>query len=199
MLEELWGGDAQEVQKPELALVCKIPAVEETPAAAAAIEAFKTGVDSTGRDRVWPQAGKWRFSSKSILYDTRKVRKLEEIPSQWQEMRVKPIPTLATVALPSETRPITCLSTSTKVLNNIIIDRTREAYEAALHPNQPLAYRKDHYTITAEKQLTTIIKNKQTRRVAFLNMSSKAFDSVSMAAIIRALDNKWRHQEENVT
>lgn len=118
-----------------------------------------------------------------------KMWELEEIPTQWKDMRVCPVPKKDTLTRVSDVRPITCLSTSSKLLNKILINRHREKYEAALHKCQH-AYRSQHSTSTAVEQLIGIIKGVKTLHVASLDMS-KAYDKVTKRAIKEALD-RWK-------
>lgn len=107
------------------------------------------------------------------------------IPQEWKDMRVKPIPKTNPTATIGKTRPITCLSTSTKVLNSLLAERGRLNYEKALHPGQH-AYRKHRSVWTAKRELMLEIKQSGPCIVAMLDMS-KAFDKVTRKALLLAL------------
>lgn len=153
-----------------------------------AIQGLKNNV-ALGADRTSPESLKRNANAVGlykrcldIIWD------LQQIPTLWKRMRVKPIPKATTPAEPSATRPITCLSTSMKVLNSIIIKRWRLNYERKLNKSQH-AYREQHSTTTAVAELIHQITSRKKLTTAFLDMS-KAYDSVTKRAISEALD-KW--------
>nr|ABV45227.1 polyprotein [Ascogregarina taiwanensis] len=108
-----------------------------------------------------------------------------DLPQDWKDMKIKPIPKDSSKCLASKTRPITCLSAMTKLLNNLISQRYQDKYESALHTNQH-AYRTSHGIWTAKTQLIQEIKRRRQCIATFLDMS-KAFDKVSRTALIEAL------------
>lgn len=112
----------------------------------------------------------------------------EEVPTVWRDMRVKPIPKKDACTTPAGTRPITCLSTSTKILNAVIAERGQVDYENALSPKQH-AYRTGRSTTTALAAVIGAIQKRKKCVVAFLDMS-KAFDKVTRCALGRALQ-RW--------
>lgn len=110
------------------------------------------------------------------------------LPRHWKDVRLKPIVKKTSRTPPHATRPITCLSTSTKILNTILKNRNESTYEKALHKNQ-YAYRSKRSVWTAIKELLAVIRSKGKCAVAVLDMS-KAFDCVKREALSNAL-HKW--------
>jgi hypothetical protein len=143
-----------------------------------------------GHDRISPAVVKDNNTAVVVYGEIfRDIWKQEAVPSTWKAMRIRPIPKASAITLPKGVRPITCLSTSMKILNNVIIARYEQQYEAGLDDSQH-AYRRNRSTTTAVGELiNTIKRGGNTRQVAFLDMS-KAYDSVTKDAIHRALD-KW--------
>jgi hypothetical protein len=142
-----------------------------------------------GRDRISansikdnPKAADWY---KEILDE---IWKTGTVPQEWKDMKVKALPKKSTTTTPNQTRPITCLSTSTKVLNSIIKSRGKSKYNSLLHNSQH-AYREGRSTFSAIKEAITAMKSQEKGLVAFLDMS-KAFDSIPRSKIQQTLQ-KW--------
>lgn len=153
-----------------------------------AITRLKTGT-ALGRDRIKAEAIKNNPEAVLIykgLLD--EIWKRGVVPTEWKAMKVKPIPKAESTTTPAKTRPITCLSVSTKILNSIIIERYGQVYEERLSKSQH-AYRKTHSVNTALEELMEVIQAKGRRNIALLDMS-KAYDRVTKHAIKTALD-KW--------
>lgn len=112
-----------------------------------------------------------------------------EIPQDWKDMRVKLLPKqdLSKTTI-DKTRPITCLSTSLKILNGVITQRTTQEYEKCLHPNQH-GYRSARSIWTAKEMLVRKIRAHGKCIVVFLDMS-KAFDSVTRVTLTKVLE-QW--------
>ena len=108
-----------------------------------------------------------------------------EIPQCWKDMKIKPIPKQATTCTSKQVRPITCVSTSTKILNSLIASRYQADYDNKLQPVQH-AYRKGHSIWTAKQQLLHEISQRPNCAVAFLDLS-KAFDKVNRRTLRRCL------------
>lgn len=181
-LKTLWNVETITYPKPPVEVHFNSPTTDEIEQAIGRLK-----VDTAmGKDRVNPRHLKGNPAAitayQSILHE---VWKQEELPAQWKDLRIKPIPKKTTPARPNEVRPITCVATSAKIMNDIIIQRNRRTYETALHPSQH-AYRLGHSTATAITQLLTAITAKNLRVVTFLDIS-KAYDSVTMTAIRAAL------------
>lgn len=111
-----------------------------------------------------------------------------KIPREWKDMKIKPIPKTNPRTLPIGARPVTCLATSTKILNRILATRNEKRYEDALHTDLH-AYRKHRSAWTAISALISEIKRYKNCFVTFLDMS-KAFDCVSRKALEAAL-HRW--------
>lgn len=143
-----------------------------------------------GRDRISAREVKANVKAPGIYQKILGyVWKLQRVPTAWKEMRIKPIPKVSSPASPKAIRPITCLSTSAKVLNNVIIARCNNLYECKLHEDQH-GYRKNHSVETAVNQLIESVNLKHGKRlVAFIDIT-KAYDSVSKDGIAEAL-NRW--------
>lgn len=109
-------------------------------------------------------------------------------PTEWKDMKVRPIFKKESRTLPIGARPITCLSTSAKILNKIISERNSVLYENVMH-NDVHSYRCSRSTWTAITSLTSEIVKHGRCVVTFLDMS-KAFDCVSRKAFERAI-NRW--------
>lgn len=103
-------------------------------------------------------------------------------------MKVKPIIKKSARAKPEDARPVTCLSTSAKILNTIIAKRRNHDYEMALH-DALHAYGQGRSTWTALGQLIAEIRKRRKCHVAILDMS-KAFDKVSRGALKKAIQ-RW--------
>lgn len=112
----------------------------------------------------------------------------KELPKEWKDMKVRPIPKKDSRTLPVGARPVTCLATSTKILNKIISTRNQRNYENALHEDVH-AYRNHRSTWTAIASLLSEISQHEKCVVTFLDMS-KAFDCVTRQALQNAL-NRW--------
>lgn len=145
---------------------------------------------AVGRDKISPNQVVDNPAVIDVYQEAlRTVWLTRSVPTEWKDMRVRPIPKKETRTTIRNTRPITCLSTSTKILNAIIAERGRVQYEAALHSSQH-AYRTGRSTTTALTELVTAIRERKECVVTFLDMS-KAFDRVSRQALDRALA-RWK-------
>lgn len=143
--------------------------------------------------------GKDRISARSIKKQATAIRvyknvfdkiwKDEKFPQQWKDLRIKPIPKKQNPAKCNEIRPIACVATSAKIANHIIIERTRESYENALHPSQH-GYRQGRSCESAITQLLEATHQRGRKMVALLDMS-KAYDSVLHTSLLRTL-NRWK-------
>lgn len=125
------------------------------------------------------------ISSKTYTQILADVWASGHIPKEWKDMRVKLIPKKDAHTTINNTRPITCLSTSCKILNNILAQRSYTLYEMALHPSQH-AYRRQRSVWTAKSELISVLDSRDTSVVTFLDIS-KAFDRISRATVHKAL------------
>lgn len=186
----LWTDESQVFPKPPIIAEFNAPTCDEITTA---IKSLKVNT-ALGIDRICPDALKRNPQAVGVYKVLlEEIWKTELIPTTWKSMRVKPIPKQNPTAQPQETRPITCLSTSMKIVNKIIMERHRYEYEAALHDSQH-AYRMNRSTETAVQQLLTAIKRKGKGIVALLDMT-KAYDSIPRATILKALD-LWKLPEK---
>lgn len=183
--KSLWSESNEELQKASCYSMSPPPTTSEI---AEAIQQLK--IDTTlGKDKINPEHVKRSPQAIKVYQEIfNEIWRTGKIPQVWKDLRVKPIQKKAALAKPHEVRPITCVSVSTKILNSIIVKRTKHLYEKAIHPSQH-AYRSGHSTETAVEQLLTAINKKDFRYVAFLDMS-KAYDSVTRTSISAALE-RW--------
>jgi hypothetical protein len=154
---------------------------------------------TTGRDRMPANLVRANPESIDLYYLMFKaVWETGEIPTEWKDMRVRPIAKKNATTTPDGIRPITCLSTSTKIMNKIIASRGHASYQMALHRNQH-AYRKHRSRWTAIESLTRYVHTSRKCTAKFLDMS-KAFDRVSRAALLQSLHD-WNlpKTETNLT
>lgn len=184
-MQELWSTEErQQLQTIAYVRTSEPPSVEEINDAASKL----CDKSAVGCDKVPSNIMKINPKAAEIYQ-----RALEEvwnsgtIPTAWKTMKVKPIPKENSKCLVTEIRPITCLSTSTKILNKIIAKRTEDLYEKCLSGDQH-AYRKQRSTWSAKQQLKDEIVRRKTCVATFIDLS-KAFDRVTREALVDALDH----------
>lgn len=168
------------IQQPSLP-----PTIEEIKAAITALKRDTAiGCDgiSTNAIKDNPEAPRIYLSLLNDIWNT------IQMPQEWKDMRVKPIPKSQHRATAQNTRPITCLSTSTKIMNTIIAKRGENNYNSALHLSQH-AYRKEKSIWTAKEELLNTIKSLEGCCITILDMS-KAFDRINRTTLEQAL-NLW--------
>lgn len=183
-LRSIWQNDTSDVTT----LKFREKSRSQQPTPAEISEAIKNlkahtaiGMDKLSADQVKRCPESTRLYEQ-ILAD---IWRTGQLPQDWIDMRVKPIPKKDLRCTPNKIRPITCLSTSLKIVNNILAARNQDKYEELLSPNQH-AYRKQHSIWTAKKALLESITKLQKCVVAFLDMT-KAYDSVTRAMLHRVL------------
>lgn len=188
-LKQLWGQSAPVNEEFQPSFATNISQVPTKAEVEEAIQRLKTDV-TQGRDRINPTNVKSSPVAVEIYHSMfQSIWESEKCPQPWKDLRVKPVPKTTTLARANETRPITCVAVSAKILNEIIMARNRPLYEAALHTNQH-AYRQAHSVETAVQQLISTIEDHNRRIVAFLDIS-KAYDSVPYRSIVHALE-RWK-------
>lgn len=184
--KSIWSESSDELLKIQQDYLSPLPSASEI---FEAIQDLKTET-TLGRDKISPEHVKQSQQALEVYQRIlNEVWRTGKIPQVWKDLRVKPIQKKPGAARVSEVRPITCVSVSTKILNHIIVQRTKHLYEKAVHLSQH-AYRSGYSIESAVIQLLTAIKEKERRYVAFLDMS-KAYDSVSRRALSQAL-TRWK-------